>query len=559
MLERFRRENRQMTRRGILIVLLLAATAAGLTCTPVDREADRAAGTVMAPGPDAPRLIVLVVIDQFRADYLSRFADRFGPAGFRRLISEGAHCTRCFYPYALTETAPGHTTLATGTTPDRHGIVSNGWYGARLGRYGAAVDDPRHPLVGGTSGLSGASPHHLLTATLGDQLSHVSQGRSRVFGVAGKDRAAILSSGHSASGAYWPDRRTGRFMSSTYYGEHLPAWVESFNDRLPIDRFAGRTWEVPGGEPVTLPATVDDQHGDFFSRFTLTPYFDEQVAAFARELIVKEDLGADADVDYLAIGLSGHDWLGHEVGPYHPAIAALAEHTDALLADLLLFLDERLGEGAYWLAVASDHGVSPTVEQARERGLPGRILDQQALREAMLDALAERFGVDEWLVPVGNWTRLRINRAAVERHGVVFTDAARVAGEAALEVDGILGYWAEGLTSLDAATSAAAGLSTFTGRSPDLLLITEPYTLRTSGDPAQHGTPHPYDTHVPLILFGPPFRPGQSGIDCSPVDLVPTLARALGIPPPAGASGRPMAEILVDPDGNAGPLTREEQ
>ena len=137
------------------------------------------------------------------------------------------------------------------------------------------------------------------------------------------------------------------------------------------------------------------------------------------------------------------------------------------------------------------------------------------------------------------------------------TEAARIAGEAALEVDGILGYWAEGLTNLDTATAEAVRLSTFAGRSPDLLLLYTPYTLQTSGDRAGHGTPHPYDTHVPLILFGPPFRPGEFGIDCSPADLAPTLARALGVPPPAGASGRPMTEILVDLDGNAGPLTRE--
>jgi predicted AlkP superfamily pyrophosphatase or phosphodiesterase len=548
----------RMTGRGILNHLLLAAAMAGTACTPAGREADRAAAPVASTGTQAPRLIVLVIIDMFRADYLTRFADRFGAGGFLRLLAHGARCDRCVYPYAVTETAPGNATLATGTTPDRHGIVGNAWYGALPGSYGAAVDDPRHPLVGGASDLSGASPRHLLAATLGDQLSRLSGGRSKVFGVAGKDRAAILSSGHSAAGAYWLDRYNGRFMSSTYYGEHLPRWVESFNDRLPIDRYAGRTWEMPGGEPMTLPATVDAQ-GAFFFRFAQTPYLDRQIAEFARELIVHEELGADGDVDFLAIGLSGHDWLGHEVGPYHPAIAALAEQTDALLADLLRFLDDRIGAGGYWLAVTSDHGVVPTVEQARERGLPGRVLDQEALRQALLAALAERFGADQWLAPVGHWTRLRINRAAVERHGAALADVARVAGEAALAVDGVLGYWAEGVTNLDAALSAAVRLSTFAGRSPDLLLITRPYILLTSGDRAGHGTPHPYDTQVPLLLFGPPFRPGSTVPDCSPVDLAPTLARGLGIAPPAGASGRPLLALLADPDGDATPPTMEDQ
>lgn len=545
-----------MTRHGIFLVLLLAVATAGLSCAPAGREAERATGSEAASS--APRLIVLLIIDQFRADYLTRFADRFGPDGFRRLRHEGADLTRCFYPYALTETAAGNATLATGTTPDRHGIVSNGWYGALPGRYGAAVDDPRYLLVGGTSGQPGVSPHHLLTATLGDQLRHLSDGRSRVFGVAGKDRAAMFSSGRAASGAYWPDRGSGRFISSTYYEDRLPDWVESFNDRLPIDRFAGRTWEIPGGTPVTLPAITEVQRSEFFERFALTPWFDDQVADFARELIVKESLGADDDVDYLSIGLSAHDWIGHEVGPYDPAIAALAQHTDGVLADLLRFLDERLGAGAYWLVVASDHGVAPTMKQAREHGLPGKVLDVDMLRKVLPRALAERFGDDEWLVPVRNWTRLRINRAILERHGVSFEEVARAAGEAALAVDGVLGYWAAGQTNLDAATAAAVSLSYFAGRSPDILLIPEPYALHSSGDHASHGSPHPYDTHVPLIFYGPPFRPGASDVACSPTDLVPTLARALGIAPPTGASGRPLTAILVDPGGNADAPIREE-
>jgi hypothetical protein len=351
-------------------------------------------------------------------------------------------------------------------------------------------------------------------------------------------------------------------MSSTYYGERLPAWVESFNDRQPMGSYAGRTWAVPGGEPVTLPASSGEQDGEFFHRFAVTPFVDDHIAEFARELIVLEELGTDADVDFLAIGLSGHDWLGHEVGPYDPAIGALAEHTDALLADLLHLLDNRLGEGGYWLAVSSDHGVVPTLEQSRARDLPGRLLDQEALRAAMTDALTSRWGADDWLVPVKHWTRVWMNRDTLERRGVSLADAARVAGEAARRVDGILGYWADGQTDLDAAIAEAVRLSTFPGRSPHLLLLSEPYTLLTTGDHAGHGTPHHYDTHVPLILFGPPFRPGPFEADCSPIDLTPTLARALGMPPPAGASGRPLTAILVDSDLSrriAGSSEREER
>jgi len=192
--------------------------------------------------PAAPRLIVVVVIDQLRADYLERFREQFGPDGFNRLLREGANFTSCFYPYANTETAPGHATLATGTTPDRHGIVANRWFSHDQGRTLEAIEDEDAPIVGGAPYLGGVSPLNLKGTTLADQLRLATEGKAKVFGVALKDRAAVLSTGPAASGAYWYHFDSGRFISSRYYLRRLPKWVEAFNGQGQADSYYGKPW-----------------------------------------------------------------------------------------------------------------------------------------------------------------------------------------------------------------------------------------------------------------------------------------------------------------------------
>ena len=492
----------------------------------------------------APRLIVLVVIDQYRADYHGRFRGRFSEHGFKRLRREGASFTSCFYPYAPTETAPAHATLATGTTPDRHGIVANVRYDARTGRVVPTVEDDAFPLIGGVAERPGASPRRLVGTTFSDELRLFTGGAAKVFSLALKDRAAILSVGHAATGAFWYDIQTGAMISSRYYGEQLPDSVVAFNRGRPADRFYGRTWSVGDEKVVDLTSASGNPDPMFYKRLGYTPYIHDYLIEFARTLIEGEDLGADGVPDLLFIGLSGHDWLGHEVGPYHAAVAEMALHTDALLAEFLSYLDLRLGRTGYWLVLSSDHGVSPSLRQAADRRIHAAAIDQAALREAIVATVTARWGSAGWVSPIGNWTRLRFDRDALARLRVRPEEAAWVAGEAATGVRGILGYVGDGISNVDAATTAAYRLSFYPSRSPDLMIVPEPFALRSGGDVASHGTPYTYDTHVPLILLGPPFRPGRYHERVSPVDLAPTLSAALGMTPPARASGRVLHEAL---------------
>jgi len=241
-----------------------------------------------------PRLVVVLVIDQFRADYLDRFASQFGPGGFRRLLREGAYFRSAYYPYAGVETAPGHATLATGTTPNRHGIAGNQWYDQKLSRVVEAIEDKDSPIVGGSNALTPASPRNLMSDTLSDELRLATLGRSRVYGVALKDRAAILSTGHGGLGAYWFDQKQGGFVTSKYYRDALPGWVVEFNQQHPIspplDEF------IRGAESNQL--TVD----------------------FARELIRREELGRQGATDFLFVGFSANDYAGHRWGPYSSGV-----------------------------------------------------------------------------------------------------------------------------------------------------------------------------------------------------------------------------------------------
>jgi arylsulfatase A-like enzyme len=525
---------RLLQRRMIsaLLLLLLSALALPGASTP-------------APAPPPPRLIVVVVIDQFRADYLTRFRDQFGPDGFNRLLREGANFTSCFFPYANTVTGVGHATLATGTTPDRHGIAANDWYDWDKGREVEAVEDERHPLVGGSDDIAGVSPHNLMTTTLADELRLATSGEAKVFGVALKDRAAVFSTGSTASGAYWYDSKTGTMVTSRYYRQALPDWVVAFNQQHAAASYYGKDWKQ--GERVFMPMTTKSGQpdADYYGQFRFTPYGNQLAVDFALELAGRESLGADAVTDFLFIGFSSNDYVGHVWGPYSDQVADITLRTDKEIARLLHFLDEKVGPGNYWLALSGDHGVAPTLAQARALGLPAKNVDIAAVMQSLNQAFIARWGEGEWFLPEAG---LVFNRETLRKYGVSRAEAAHVAGGILLSVPGILGYVAGDEVRVDQETAQAVRRSTYLGRTPDIQVVLAPFALvnREQGG-TTHGSPHSYDTHVPLIFFGSAFRPGTYRQQVSPTDLATTLAAALGIDPPALATGEVLTQGLRRP------------
>ena len=321
----------------------------------------------------SPRLVVILVIDQFRGDYLERFHDEFGPAGFRNFTDHGAWFPACYYDYANTRTAPGHATIGTGTYSSGHGILANEWWVPASKQVLSSVDDPATKIVGVEGDGMGASPHNLLADTLGDELRLATQGNSRVYGVALKDRAAILTTGFSANGAYWIDHASGAWVTSTYYMATAPHWLLSFNGQGSAKKYLNLEWKDADGTVLASTAPKETDSGKPVSYYALvgsTPYANDYEFEFARELIQQEKLGHGTVTDLLVISLSANDILGHQVGPDAPQMRAMILATDRQLADFISFLTQQYGQGQFWVVLTADHGVAPLLAIDKQLSIP---------------------------------------------------------------------------------------------------------------------------------------------------------------------------------------------
>ena len=351
--------------------------------------------------PEPCRLAVLVVFDQLRGDYLERWRPLWGEGGFRRLQADGAWFTNCHYPFACTETGPGHATLATGRSPESHGIVGNYWYDRRAAAevYCVAGTRPYQGVPAGAAGDGASTPERLLGPTIGDALRDATGGRGRIIALGLKDRSAVFLAGRRPDACYWFDHWTGGFMTSTYYRDGPHPWVAEFNRGRPADRWFGHDWtrlrpdldyaahsgpdDGPGeatgwmqGRTFPHPTTgglnrlaggrYDNR--DYYGALATSPFANELLLELAKRAIDAERLGADDVPDLLGLGLSATDPIGHSWGPDSQEVLDAVLRADRLLADLLAHLDARVGAGRYLVVLTSDHGVCPLPEVARARG-----------------------------------------------------------------------------------------------------------------------------------------------------------------------------------------------
>ena len=333
---------------------------------------------------------MVIVIDQFRGDYLERYRDQFGEGGFRLLLDHGADFTDCNYNYANTVTAAGHATLFTGTYSNGHGIIGNEWWDPQKGKMVTSVEDSATKLVGVASDAPGASPHNLLADTIGDELKLATQGKSRVFGIALKDRAAILPAGFSADGAYWIDRKSGAWITSTYYRNQLPRWAASFNDNKRAEKYLNREWKDNAGNVLRTTTPEAGGEANFFDVVGPTPFGNEYEFEFAHELVTYEKLGDGPATDLLTISLSANDLLGHQVGPDSPEMAAMALALDRELAGFFDFLGHQVGLANVWIALSADHGVAPSASVAEKMHIPAASFSIDKVKAELNSALSSR-------------------------------------------------------------------------------------------------------------------------------------------------------------------------
>jgi predicted AlkP superfamily pyrophosphatase or phosphodiesterase len=537
------------------------------------------------PSGERPRLVVLISIDQFRGDYLTRFADLYLPpetggkvGGFRWLMERGAYFTDAHHDHFPLYTAPGHSVLLTGAPPYESGIVGNAWYDRALGRRRYCVEDPASPLVGTTAGSAGApapatarpgiSPVTLRVDTVGDELKMATGGHAKVWGLAFKDRAAVLMAGHLADGALWFDDESGAWISSRFYRPDgtLPAWVVSYNAHHHAAAWFGKEWRlsVPAsalarlwtptgryaGPPPSLGSTFPhpvtggaSQPGkDYYAAFTNTPFGNDFVLATARELIERERLGRGAVPDILAINLSSNDYIGHAFGPDSPEVLDAAVRTDRQLADLFDFLAHTVpgGLGRVLVAVTADHGVAPLPGAARDAHLPGGVFDDTELAAAAERALDAAYGTGPWVKALVE-SYLYLDLAALDAHKIPHAAAEETAAAALAAQPGIYAAYPRSrvLEGRLPHTEVAARIerSFHPKNAGDVVLVPDPFWMPGKLLGTTHGSPYNYDTYVPLLLAGPGIRPGRSTARVSTLDLAPTLANLLGILAPAGSEG----------------------
>jgi arylsulfatase A-like enzyme len=362
-----------------------------------------------------PRLIVLVVIDQFREDYLERYrADLKAPHGFRLFLDHGAYFPDCYYDYANTKTAPGHATLGTGAYTDGHGIPANEWWDLARNKTRpiSSVEDERYKVVGllnARADAIGASPRNERASTLGDELRLATVGQSRVFGISLKDRAAILPAGHSANAAYWIDQQTGAFVTSSYYQNVLPDWATTFN----AGPRAQQALDEIGG----------DAKQSFYSQVDTSPSGNAYEMDFARALITGEQLGRHATTDMLTLSLSPFDGVGHKLGPDAPEMRDMVQQLDQQLDGFFTWLDKNVDGGLanVWIALSADHGIASTPTQAASLGMNAATWDLPKLMTTLNDAMNSKYSPGErldYLLTHQELPYIQLNQPAFERAGI---------------------------------------------------------------------------------------------------------------------------------------------
>lgn len=510
-----------------------------------------------------PKLVVVIIIDQFRGDYLERYREQWGDSGFRLFLERGANFPSCYYDYANTRTAPGHATLLTGAYSNGHGIMANEWWDARRvnaegkaepGMVTSVWDATRSLLGYATPKKGGASPHNLQATTLGDELKLATQGKARVFALAMKDRAAILTGGFSADRAYWMDRDSGTWISSDYYGDKLPDWAAEFNRGKRAEKYWNLEWKAADGTVLRTTTPKRGKDGaptGFYDIVGATPLGNDYELEFARELVTQEKLGSGPATDLLIISLSPNDLLGHATGPDSREMREMALSMDRQLSEFFGFLGRQVGLANVWLALSADHGVAPLPEVAKQLRIPAASLNGEKMREQLNDRLAARFspGRKQEFVKAFDYPVAWLDAAAFSASGTKEAEAERAVGEAMKEL-GLRGFYTRAQLAAGEVPNTEEGRRFLHSYAPlatwNVLGVPAPFAVAGKSG-TDHATPFSYDTHVPLAFFGLAFQPGTYRTHCEPVDLAPTLSSLLGINAPSHAVGRVLTEAVALP------------
>ena len=514
-----------------------------------------------------PKLVVGIVVDQMRWDFLYRYAGRYTNDGFKRLLREGFSCENTMIPYTPTVTACGHTCVYTGSVPAIHGIVGNNWYSRTLKKTVYCTEDSVAKTVGSPSPEGDMSPNNMLATTIGDELRLATNFKSKVVGIAIKDRGAILPAGHAANAAFWYDGTVGKFISSTYYMDSLPRWVNDFNALQLPAQYLLKPWSTLYPVATYTQSTADDEsyEGKYrnetkpvfphtlkgsdnapFGILAASPFGNTYTLEFAKKLVDGYHLGSNKVTDMLCVSLSSTDYVGHQFGPNSIETEDTYLRLDKDLADFFQYLDKTMGKNQYTVFLTADHGVVQAPGFLNDHKLPGGAFDEKKLRATLDSCLQQKWGISHAITDVENY-QIYLNREAIDSAGKTLLQVETFLQDEMLKMPDVAD--AVILNELNNKTIAEPLKWMITNgynakRSGDLQYILQPrmlagYTKTGTG----HGAFYPYDSHIPLVWMGWGIRAGKTNTVTYMNDIAPTIAALLHIQMPGGCTGKPITAI----------------
>ena len=514
-----------------------------------------------------PKLVVGIVVDQMRYDYLTRFWDKYEEGGFKRIINNGFNFKNNHFNYIPTYTGPGHASVYTGTSPMNHGIIGNDWYNKFEEKMVYCAGDESVEPVGTTSSAGKMSPHRMIVTTVADENRLFTQMSGKTIGIALKDRGAILPAGHTANAAYWfHGSNEGKWITSTFYLQELPQWVKDFNSSGKADSYM-TTWNTlrdietytesgsdqntfEGGHsgqttfPYDLKKLASPERP--YELLKVTPYGNSITTDFAIAALEGEDLGADDITDFLTVSYSSTDYIGHNYGVNSKEVQDAYLRLDLDLARLLEALDEKVGEGNYTLFLTSDHGGVDVPAYLKSMKIPAGYFDQGEFEKKLNEFVDKEFDGADLIEDVSNY-QIFFNYDALKEEGVNAYDLEKTLAHYLLQYPQVNNVYTRTQLQSGSFTNGTAALiqNGFNQkRSGDVIMVLKPSIITYSHTGSTHGSGFSYDTHAPLLFFGKGIKQGSSTQRTAIIDIAPTISALLGISFPNGHTGRPLFELL---------------
>ena len=515
-----------------------------------------------------PKLVIGIVVDQMRYDYLTRFYNKFGQGGFKRLLSQGFNCENTHFNYIPTYTAVGHASIYTGTTPSMHGIIGNDWYDRNLKEMIYCVDDDNYHTVGAKKGGK-KSPKRLQVTTITDELKLSVKGKGKTIGISLKDRSAILPAGHNANAAYWfRGKKDAKFITSSFYMNKLPKWVTEFNNSSRAKDFL-KVWKplysldsytesiadnndfercFKGEKSPTFPhdfPKLMEENGNY-DLLKVSPFGNSLLERFAEAAIKGEGLGKDDITDFLAISFSSTDYIGHQYGPESKEIEDTYLRLDKDIERFLLFLDKEVGIGNYSLFLTADHAVASNPSYLQEQNINAGYFETKKFIKYLNSVTKKYFNSDELIENVSN-SQIFLNIDKIEELDLDYEKVTKTIKDKAILFDGVYKtVTAETLQTTPFSSGVLGAVRNGYNQkySGDIIIITMPAMLYTKMKGTTHGSAYTYDTHVPLLFFGKGFKQGNTKKYIPIIDIAPTISSLLNIEFPNTCSGNIITEVL---------------